>query len=351
MRSQHRHGYTWVELVVIISVILFLLALLLPAAQQARSPGRRSMCSNNMRNLSLAVINYASAWGAYPGYLNSLATVPAAEPARGEHEAGDARVSWHVCVLPYLERSDIYNLYRNPGLARAGGVDPRTVHQEILVCPSAATNRQGKPGAPPPCNYVANTGRADVVASAGDGARAGYPADWRANGVFFNHFHDAIENRVGAPLEWISQDYILTHDGASMTILLSERVDAGSYSFPPLSACDVEAALGFMWWPSTSDKAPYQPPNASQRINGPSHPLPINRARPSSNHQGFVNVSFCDAHCRTISQDIDYGVWCLLMTPDGRHCNGPGKVELEPESAGSNYHYLRYAEIEESQIQ
>src|SRR5579863_931520 len=122
MRSPHRRGYTWIELVVCIGVILFLLALLLPAVRQSRIPGSRNTCSNNMRNLALSVMMYAGANGAYPGYLNSLATVP-----------GEARVTWIVSVLPYLERTDIYNAYRNPGLARAGGVDPRMIYMDVLV--------------------------------------------------------------------------------------------------------------------------------------------------------------------------------------------------------------------------
>ncbi|HEV3343453.1 MAG TPA: DUF1559 domain-containing protein [Pirellulales bacterium] len=352
MRSERRRGYTWVELVAIVCVLVFLLALLLPAVQQARSPGRRNTCSNNMRNLALAVTNYASARGVYPGYLNSLLTGPAkfTVPATDEGDAGEARVTWLVCVLPYLERTDIYNLYRNPGLARANGVDPRSVYLNDLVCPAGSGSQQPKPGSPPPCDYAVNTGRADVAASAGDEEQAGYPADWMANGVFFSHFHDAVQNPADAPLEWISQEYISTHDGSSMTVMLSERLDAGSYSFPPSSALDVEAAIGFVWWPSRN-KAPFQPPHPSQRINGPPDALPINRARPSSNHSGFVNVAFCDGHTRSISQDIDYGVWCLLMTPDGRHCNDPGKVELERESSQNNYHFLRYTDVDDSKVQ
>jgi type II secretory pathway pseudopilin PulG len=183
MRSQHRQGYTWVELVVIICVILFLLALLLPAVQQTRGRmGAGSICRSNIRNLALAVTNSAVAKGAYPGYLNSLATGPAkfTNPATGESDAGEARVTWLVRVLPYLERTDIYNynLYRNPDLARTGGVDPRMIYLDILVCPNAAASQQRSSMSPPPYDYAANTGRADVVASAGDEEHAGYPADW-----------------------------------------------------------------------------------------------------------------------------------------------------------------------------
>jgi prepilin-type processing-associated H-X9-DG protein len=53
-------------------------------------------------------------------------------------------------------------------------------------------------------------------------------------------------------------------------------------------------------------------------------------ARPSSNHPGVVNVAFCDEHVRPLSQDIDYRVWCQLMTPRDRETQLPGKLPAEP---------------------
>src|SRR5487761_1112607 len=332
-----RRGYTWVELVVIICVIVFLLAMLIPAMQQSRTPARRNVCINNMRNLALAVTNYAFANGGYPGVLNPLTKLPA---DRNDKPAV-ARVTWLVPMLPYLERTDIYELYRvSSRFAGGSAEDPRGIYLDILACPSAQPVRRGN-AALPPCNYVVNTGRADVIASLGKSGEAGYPADWQANGVFFNHYNDDVGNPPDAPLVWISQALISSHDGSSLTLMLSERLDAGSYSYPPFSALEAEAAMAFVWWPSTTNQLPYQPPHASQRINGPHDGSSIHRARPSSNHVTGVNVAFCDGHARFIRQDIDYGVWCLLMTPYGRECNEPGKLDMEPSSARNNYGFLR----------
>jgi prepilin-type N-terminal cleavage/methylation domain-containing protein len=57
----HRHGFTLVELLVVIAIIGTLVGLLLPAVQAAREAARRSACSNNMKQLSLALLNYESA--------------------------------------------------------------------------------------------------------------------------------------------------------------------------------------------------------------------------------------------------------------------------------------------------
>src|SRR5258708_7024338 len=57
-------------------------------------------------------------------------------------------------------------------------------------------------------------------------------------------------------------------------------------------------------------------------------------SRPSRIHPAGVNVTMCDGHVRFLSQDINYQIYCLLMTPDGPNCNTPAYV-TGPDPAGA----------------
>jgi prepilin-type N-terminal cleavage/methylation domain-containing protein len=85
-------GFTLVELLVVIAIIGILIAMLLPAVQQVREAARRSACSNKLKNLGLAIHNYASA------YSDQL-------PMLGEAQEG---AHWSSFILPFLEQENLY---------------------------------------------------------------------------------------------------------------------------------------------------------------------------------------------------------------------------------------------------
>lgn len=64
--------------------------------------------------------------------------------------------------------------------------------------------------------------------------------------------------------------------------------------------------------------------------------------RPTSLHPGVVNMSFCDGRTTTVSENIDYTVYCLLMTPDGSKCNPAGLAFVPTSQLSNGSLYIKY---------
>ncbi|MGH7134986.1 MAG: DUF1559 domain-containing protein [Pirellulales bacterium] len=120
-------GFTLIELLISIGIIAMLMALLLPAVQQARESGRRNTCANNIRNLGLAVLAATEADRRFPasGYYHANST---SKTYRAPN--------WVCTILPRIERSDISVEWNRT----ADGADPSNqrlanIHIALLCCP------------------------------------------------------------------------------------------------------------------------------------------------------------------------------------------------------------------------
>ncbi len=113
-RAISRHGFTLVELLVVIAIIALLIALLMPAVQSAREAARRIQCANNLKQLGLALQTYHQSNGNFPAgsvsqdVANNLGFDPW-DDARAASGAGLKGTSWMLAVLPQIEQTGIFN--------------------------------------------------------------------------------------------------------------------------------------------------------------------------------------------------------------------------------------------------
>jgi len=125
-----KRGFTLIELLVVIAIIAILIALLLPAVQQAREAARRSTCKNSLKQIGLAIHNYADTHRVFPlGYVNNAPSTAASD---------DFGWGWAAFILPFVDQAPLYNII-NPNGGLTLPVSNSNLQTAIPVyrCPSS----------------------------------------------------------------------------------------------------------------------------------------------------------------------------------------------------------------------
>jgi len=297
-----RPAFTLIELLVVITIIAVLIGLILPAAQSAREAARRAQCSNNLKQLGLALSGYHDTSNSLP-----LGRVKSYDPRyAGSNPPCTATIvdkSLHMSILPYLEQVQLYNSI-NQNLTILG-VENRTVHTVSVAAyacpddPAAGHARDLNPGALSRygefmsvggrnqmvfTSYVGCTGSFEVFAlpSPAKGCRMVPEAVAQNNGCF---------NDIG-PISFAS-----ITDGLSSTMLMAER---STTSLKNLDAVNLKLFAEYGWtitgnWGDTLFTSFY-PLNSFKSVAVGGIKAQVNAA--SSFHPGGANLLMADGSVR-----------------------------------------------------
>ncbi len=132
-RRAHARAFTLIELLVVIAIIAVLVALLLPAVQAAREAARRTQCTNNLKQMALALHNYHDAIGSFPPGLISTP-----DPATGDNSGPGW--AWASMILPQMEQGPTYNAINFVLAVEAtANATARLTRINAFACPSDAS--------------------------------------------------------------------------------------------------------------------------------------------------------------------------------------------------------------------
>jgi prepilin-type N-terminal cleavage/methylation domain-containing protein/prepilin-type processing-associated H-X9-DG protein len=345
-------GFTLIELLVTIAIIVVLVALLLPAIQQAREAARRTKCLNNLKQLGAALQHFESTHRTLP----AAGTFAPPEDARslkfGYLQSIDLKsgtnYSWVVKLLPFLEEDQLYQQFNFSVPVTRNPSEPQSNQPATLLCPSDAASERYFETTDPYGGRTVRFGKANYAA-------------------FVNPMHIDGWAYAGA-ISLYGQRLAQITDGTSQTLLFSEirtRDNAGDqrgawalpWSGSSLLSFDMHSAR-----PEGDGCAPYQCldyidiRNENRKIipkfipwrgslgytqppNGPEPdilykcPEPevaqLERmscaefesarymsAAPRSNHPGGVNTVFVDGHCTFLTDDVDEFAMAVLINVD-----------------------------------
>ena len=162
MRMRQRRGFTLIELLVVIAIIAVLIALLLPAVQAAREAARRAQCTNNLKQLGLAVHNYISSNNCMPPLMSNFANPGFGGPLAA---GGPWPLSWAVALLPAMEQAQLFNAANySYGISDSQNNTVAITKVATLICPSESQS-SGPWQVSSWTNYAANFGGPASIAA------------------------------------------------------------------------------------------------------------------------------------------------------------------------------------------
>lgn len=370
MNSQLKRGFTLVELLVVIAIIATLIGLLLPAVQSAREAARRAQCSNNLKQLGLALLNHESTYGSFP------------TRSGGDRVNTGQRRSGMIDMLPFMEQMPFFqNIQagdptKSPPIPPGGtipwypvGTGPSETEMYVqrfpfLKCPSDPATPEQMAGGRGVNNYAFSMG--DTLISVGNGPTTGlFQAERAGPNIRIRDVSDGLSNTI-AMSERVAANFVpgersnptireatllnvtLTGAGHPGNCLAAVAAASAGDRYLPTQSANLKGRFSSIWADGQVENVGF---NTVLRPNGPSCVQGNNAGSDSqqavlsasSQHPGGVQAVFADGSVRFISEGIDtgnssvkptaahsqpdaspYGVWGALGTRRGGEVRSAG---------------------------
>ena len=279
--TDDRAGFTLMELLVVAGMISILIALLLPAVQQAREAARRTHCKNNLANIGVALQNYQSSFGLLPpGSQNP--TGPVQNDPPGYH------MGWLTQILPQLDESAAWRTMNFTESVYADVHQPlRQFRPPVFVCPTSSDQDRA------PLDYVSRDGTLQLTT---------LPTSYYG----CHHHTEALidVDQTGVLFLNSSVRPADISDGLSQTMTAAESFPAGGTALGWMSGTRSSlrnAGTPLNRLPSMASFAPGPPPTGRPAVGGF-----------ASKHTGGMHVLMSDGAVRFISENINLSTYQQL---------------------------------------
>ncbi len=305
-----RGGFTLIELLVVIAIIAILIGLLLPAVQKVRSAAARIQCSNNLKQIGIALHAHEGTYGYFP-------TSGAQSAAFGNTGVGFETMGWAYQILPYIEQDNVYKIGQQSGPNNWNasiGKAMVEIQVKTYLCPA----RGNRASAPASWGSVYAMGDyAGVMVEWGNQWQTTQPPDPNEPNTFKGIITKGGHVRTDNPS--LTQKYSTVNvtgvtDGTSNTIAIMEKaVSAKQYqptATPDWDWWEIPGWAHNSDWPNmrlVGNWVPLLPDNDTTRVSWATANGKMWEPGFGSAHTGVVLAVFGDGSVRGIQMSVNTG--------------------------------------------